>query len=355
MSARHKVAFILPNFSGGGAERVTLNLLRLIDRSRFAPRLLVLDPRGPFAEEVPKDVPVDALGIPRMSRAMPALVRRIRKLKPAVVFSTFTHINLPLLAARRCLGGPRVVAREANLPSLSLARMSWPAAYHAACRRFYPKADLMIATSNRMRDEFVQMGVPGDNIGLLYNPVDETRVRENATPVMRKPGPGVRFVAAGRLVHQKGFDRLLDTMVLMSADSHCTILGEGPERPALEEKLGRFGLAERIELPGFVANPAPFIAGADAFLLPSRFEGMPNAALEALALGVQVIATPEAGGIVEVKGVKTAATGKTFLDAVNCVEPAENRQLRNSILPSEFKMSSVAHRLSMLFDRVLCQ
>ena len=343
------IAFVLPSFAVGGAERVVLNLARLVDRSRFQPLILALDPRGGLLDDVPEDIKVVGLHRPRLRQALPALVAELRRLRPVVIFSTFTHINLLLLASRPFLRNARIVIREANMPSFNLARMPWPAAFRTACGWLYPSADAVIASSMRMRDEMIAMGIAPSKVHLLHNPVDEDRVRQSAQPVLRHEGKGVRYVAVGRLVRQKGFDRLLDAMAVMADDCHCIILGDGPERSALQEQMARLNLKTRVTFAGFVANPAPWIAGADAFLMPSRFEGMPNAALEAFALGTPVIATPEAGGISEVDGVIIAHAGAPFAAAMKAVAPRPSATLRASALPAAFRMDQVTHQLAELF------
>jgi glycosyltransferase involved in cell wall biosynthesis len=342
------VVFVLPSFGAGGAERVTLNLARLVDRQGFAPSLVVLDAQGPLAAQVPPETPVHALNRRRLREAIPALIACLRRLNPAVVISTFTYINLPLLAARPLLRRARIVIREANLPSYSLSRMPWPAASRRACRWLYPRADLVIASSRRMRDELCDMGVAPKNVIVMCNPVDEDRVRAAGQPVRRHPGDGRRFVAAARLVPQKGFDRLLDAMAALPADNHLTILGEGPERASLEQRIARLDLKSRVTLAGFVPDPAPWIAGADALLVPSRFEGMPNAALEALALGTPVIATPEAGGLSEIERVTIAQFDTEFIAAMSNARHDPPVAPRPSMLPSCFRMRDVAEQFNAM-------
>jgi glycosyltransferase involved in cell wall biosynthesis len=348
-----QIAFILPSFAGGGAERVVINLLRLVDRQLFSPALIVLDSRGPLADQVPDDVTVCTLGQWRMRKALPALVAALRRIRPAVVFSSFTHVNMPLLAVSPLLAGARLLVREANLPSANLPRMPWPWAFQKGYRWLYPKAHAVIASSARMREELCAMGVPSPTVCLLHNPVDEGALRSAAEPAIRHPGEGVRFVAAGRLSLQKGFDRLLEAMAALPVDSHCTILGEGPERTALEERISHLDLKGRVTLAGFIANPAPRIAGADAFVMPSRFEGMPNAALEALALGTPVMATPESGGIVEVEGIVVAEAGTAFVAAMKATKVDPVTAPRSSLLPPHFRIEAVAKGLNLLLARAV--
>lgn len=341
-----RVVFVLPSFAGGGAERVSLNLLKVVDRKYFRPELIVLDDSGPLAKDKPDDVAIHGLGAPRLRRAIPALVKVLRHIKPAVVFSTFTHMNLALIAARPLLNKTRIVVREANLPSLSFSRLPWPAGFSALSRALYPRADHVIASSMRMVEEFCTLGVSRNKIEILHNPVDLVRLRASAGSAPHGMSEIVQLVAVGRLVPQKGFDRLLHAMAELGGESQCTIIGDGPERLALEKQAAQQNLTSRVSFAGFVANPAPMIAAADALVMPSRFEGMPNAALEALALGTPVIATPEAGGIAEIASVTIAEVGEPLVAAMRAV----NRKAahRQSLLPDAYLMDNVAKQFNTL-------
>jgi glycosyltransferase involved in cell wall biosynthesis len=99
------------------------------------------------------------------------------------------------------------------------------------------------------------------------------------------------LVAVGRLAPQKGFDILIEALARLPEDVRLVILGEGPQRAALQQQASRLGVAERLDLPGYCADPQAEIAAADCFVLASRFEGSPNALVEALATGVPVVAT----------------------------------------------------------------
>ncbi|KAA5597148.1 glycosyltransferase [Blastochloris sulfoviridis] len=350
---RPVAAFVLPSFAGGGAERVTLNLLRLVDRTALRPMLVVLDPIGPLSAAVPDDVPVLGLGHRRLRTGLPRLIAALRDLRPHAVFSTFTYLNLPLLAARPLLRGARLVVREANMPSESLATLRFSTAFQAGCRWLYPGADCVVATSERMRAELRSMGVPAGRLCVLPNPVDVDNLRQAAVPPHRHPGPGLRLVAVGRLVPAKGFDRLIEATAQLPKDAHCTILGEGPERPRLMAAIAQLGLEQRVAMPGFVATPARWMAGADALVLPSRYEGMPNVALEALAVGTPVIATPEAGGIAEVSPVTIAPAGRQLVDAIKGLAAAPSpAAVRPCLLPQAFRLEAVRRQVNDLLSAV---
>jgi glycosyltransferase involved in cell wall biosynthesis len=353
-----RAAFILPSFAGGGAERVLLTFLRALDRTRYEPVIVAFDAAGPLVGLVPDDVTAHDLAQPRLRHAMPSLIRLLRRLDPAVIISTLGYVNLALLAARPLLPRRvRLIVREANLPAQSLSTVSHPGLMRAAYRLLYPGADAILCPSRAVADSLTRdFGVRARQLRLLYNPVDEAGVRVAAVTPRRAPGPGRRFVAAGRMTVQKGFDRLLDMMAEAPPDAHLTILGDGPDRPSLEARAARLGLAGRIDFAGFERSPWPRYAGADAFLLPSRWEGMPNAALEALACGTRVVGCPEAGGIGEIAtlaaagAVTIAPTGPAFVAALCAVTVDPPAALRPSLLPPQFQLATAARAFEAVLD-----
>lgn len=282
-------------------------------------------------------------------------------MKPDVVFSTFGYVNLALLGLRRYLPPQtRIIIREANLPSISLDRNRLGPVMRHAYRRFYPRADALVVTSTRMRGEFLQdFGLDAGRLHLIENPVDTGHIATARSPVQRHPGPGLRLVAAGRLTWQKGFDRLIGLVPELPADTHITILGDGPLRFDMVRQASELGVAERVGFAGFQKNPYPWFAGADAYLMPSRWEGMPNAALEALACGLPVIATPESGGIEDVRemasagSVSVAEMGPPFLAATRDLETWKIGDLpRPSLLPPSFEAAHSAGKLIKLLCAV---
>ena len=113
-------------------------------------------------------------------------------------------------------------------------------------------------------------------------------------------------------------------------------------------------------MPGFKINPWIHYAEADVFLMPSRWEGMPNAALEALACGTPVIATPESGALTEVAektpagAITIAPWGKSFASAISTViANNKNKALRGSLLPEEYELSKVIKHFETIVETIL--
>lgn len=115
---------------------------------------------------------------------------------------------------------------------------------------------------------------------------------DDVAPPRPMPADTRRLVAVGRLVPEKGFDLLIEAFATLN-DPAATlaIIGEGPDRARLERLIARHGVAARVTLPGYVANPRPWLDEARLAVLPSRYEGYPAALVEALAAGRPVVAT----------------------------------------------------------------
>ncbi|MEQ9490393.1 MAG: glycosyltransferase [Alphaproteobacteria bacterium] len=352
---RVTVDAVMPSFSVGGSERVMLSLLSGLDKCKFDIRLLVLNPTGPMQQAAVGIENVQLVGSPRLSSALPKLMKLVSSRKPDILFGSQAHVNLALSVLSWFVPKSSLVLREANMPSLCLREGHWPFWYKWAYRLLLPRADHVIATSGIMASEFINdFAVPESRVTILPNPVDVDTIREKAIPADRRDGAGRRFIAVGRLERQKGFDRLIDWMATTDSNDHLTIVGEGSQRPLLERKLSQCDYRDRISLAGMKQNPWSCVAGADAFLMSSRWEGLPNAVLEALAVGTPVIVTRESGGIHDIAdaapvgAVTIADTEADFVAAMKNVKPCTVPELRPTLLPEIYYGKNVSAAFEML-------
>jgi glycosyltransferase involved in cell wall biosynthesis len=291
---------LTPNLHGGGAERVLINLLRSFDRRRLAPRLVAADLAGPLVKQLPQDADVADLGVRRIRYVLPKLVGEINRSGPDVVLSAFERMNFALLMAKPFLRNrPRIVIREVNLPSRSLAEYggSRRRLYQALYRKLYPGADLIIAQSERMREEIMAFaGVGPDRVVTIHNPIDVAaigKLSDRPSPYAETGGAGCNVAAVGRLEFQKGFDLLIRAFRVFldrRPGSRLYLLGEGSLRAELSGLAASLGIGEFVHFVGFRDNPYPYIRHADLFVLPSRYEGFPNVLLEALACRANIVA-----------------------------------------------------------------
>jgi|GEM_PF-158769 len=359
-SPRIRFAGLLPSFSAGGAERVLVSLCAGLSSRDFETRLFVLSEDGKLTADMSEIGFVHTLGTGRLSQSVWTLWRMIRGFHRHVVFSSQAHLNIALLLMKPVLPGVKIVVREANMPSLCLDSGHWPRWYKLVYGAALRLADAVIASSHQMKQDIETVfNVPAERVVTLYNPVDEGGLRRRACSPLRSPGGGPRFVAVGRLVRQKGFERLIDWFGEAPKDAQLDIFGEGPDHAQLEARIAQRGLTDRVRMRGFCQDPAPQIAGADALLMASHWEGMPNVALEALALGVPVIATAQSGAIAEIQAkaspgaVTIASDGAAFIAGLQAVALDGSGALRPSLLPAVFAGETVAHDFAELIRRLV--
>lgn len=166
------------------------------------------------------------------------------------------------------------------------------------------KADLLVCVSRGIARGLTRdLSIPEKRLAVVANSVDVARVRRLAgeAPLQERSGRTVpAVVSVGRLAAEKGHDVLVrasSELVRRGVPHRIVVLGEGEERARLEELIAELGAT--VELRGHEANPFPWMASADLVCLPSRREGMPLVLLEALALGVPVLATECGDGCLE--------------------------------------------------------
>lgn len=307
-AARKRVLFLVPSLIGGGAQRVFSILLRHLDRSRFEPHIAMVQATGAYLEDIPADVVIHDLNISRVRYAAPAIVRLIRTLKPQAVLATLGHVNLTLMAIKPLLPkSAKLLIREAAVATAFLdLEVKHPAIWRWFYRHLYRRADKIVCLSDSMVEDMVQnFGLPRAKLARIYNPVDTEHVREFAEQ-QENPysGSGPHLVSVGRLCRQKGYDILLNAMpevLKQMPDATLSIVGEGPLELELKEQARNLLLNHIVRFTGFQQNPWAYVKHADLFVLPSRYEGMPNVVLEAFALGTPVVATDCPGAVRELQ------------------------------------------------------
>jgi glycosyltransferase involved in cell wall biosynthesis len=372
------VLLVVPSLEAGGAERVIVNLANGLARAGASPRVLVLerpDRAGLLADQLDGDVPLASLGHGRLRQAVPALLRHVRRQPPDVLVSTLVHVNLLLCASRRLLpDATTLVVREPiHAPDLLEGRST--RRRRRAQAWLYPRADLVLATSPAMVKDLREL--TGAAVELLDNPVDVDAIRAAAFTTLadRAAGdvaagtgsatvdvpraPGRRFVSVGRLTRQKGHGALLQHFATAAGPAdRLTIVGDGPLHDELVSLAAALGIADRVAL--VPTGPAHWrhVALADVLVLASEHEGMPNVVLEALALGVPVLAPSDLTVLHDlaavapegtVRLVPRAALGAAMAATVPRVDGRGG--LGTDLLPAAHRLGTVSSALLELIER----
>ncbi len=297
---------MLADLEPGGAQRVVLTVVRHLNRDVFEPHLAIIDKTGPMVQDIPGNVPIHGFKVGKVRYALPGLLGLCRSLRPDTVISTLPHLNLSLIAGKFLFPShTSLIVREANTPSLRLRHTGHPGAYRLLYRFLYPHADHVICNADYVkRDLERNFAIPPQKITVIPNPVDLERIERAKRNGHKGYSAKKRhLVAVGRLNYQKGFDFLLKAFHYIHQrvpDLHLTIVGEGPEEDSLRKMAEDLLITDSVTFAGYQANPYPFMAHADLFISPSRWEGLPNAVLEALACGTPVVAFDCPGGIREI-------------------------------------------------------
>lgn len=313
-----KVLLLLSSLHGGGAERVAVHLLNKLDPARYDVKMGLLRAAGPYLDQADQSrIVVAPDGEERFNydgpnsaqysvgkvlssavRAPLAIRRMIADTRPDVVMSFLKGTNLLAWLALMGMGRdrPKWIAREGN-NVVAVIDEETPNAFYAwlstaLTRRAYRRADAVLANSSDMASGLVRdLGLDPAKMRMINNPIDLAGI-ERATA---EPAPGVPnrpfILTAGRLEYQKAHDVLLRAYAASGIwRSHAlVILGKGSRLDALHRLASRLGVAEHVRFIGFAANPYAWMARADLFVLPSRWEGFPTAAAEAMACGTPLL------------------------------------------------------------------
>jgi len=294
---------ILVAFSGaGGVEHMMLNLCQGLAAYDIQVDLLAIvrkDWRMPVIDG--PNLRVIDLDTSHTHLAVPGVVRYLRRERPDVMMAVKDRAIRAAILARTLAGvDTRLVgnlhtnlsaALENKSPLLRWLRC-WP------MRWVYPGVERIIAVSEGVAEDILKItGLPREKVLAIPNPVigNDLLVKSRqstAHPWFTGNGPPI-IIGCGRLTQQKDFATLIRAFALVRARRECRliILGEGGLRPELEKRVVDLGLGTSVALPGFVANPYPYMAKASLFVLSSLWEGSPTVLTEALALGVPVVST----------------------------------------------------------------
>ena len=297
-----RIALVLPDLAAGGAERVMLSLAHEFTAKGHEVDLVIFKAQGQLLGNVPSgvrlvDLQASDLGLGKLGLALSA-VRRLRKWiraeKPDVLLSTVTGANIvALLAKAVARSSISVVVREAQSVSNVASKFRT-----LGMRLLYPGAHAVIGVSRTVSAELVHViRLSPTLVHEIPNPVDLEFLRNQSLFAVQHPWidapTGPLIVAVGRLVAAKDYPTLLRAFAHLPSKlrAKLIILGEGPERDHLESLALELKIQDHFQLAGFDANPWRWMARADLYVLSSKSEGNPNALLEALALGLPVVAT----------------------------------------------------------------
>lgn len=296
------IAFGITDLDVGGAERTLVELVTRLDPARWSVEVVCLQPAGVLAEELrTRGIAVHSLNLrsPKdLPRALWQWRQRLRQQKPLVLQTFLYHANILGRLAGKAAGVSHIVSGIRVAERRSQARLwidRWTQS--AVCCH--------VCVSEGVRLFSIDAGLDPNKCIVIPNGVNVERI-EQAEPVAegrlenvlgQSRNGSVVLLFVGRLDPQKGLLDLLQAVHRLRdrpsvfEKLHLILIGDGPQKPAIEETITRMELHQHVHLAGWQPDVASWLHVADGLVLPSHWEGMPNAILEAMAAGLPVIGT----------------------------------------------------------------
>lgn len=286
-----RVTIVSGSLSGGGAERVVIDLCCYLRDTGREVTLLTLTGDDPDAYKAPDGVLRKRLEVRRVPPSLihrtwylfgriVAVRRQLVAFQPDVVVSFIDRVNMLTLVSLFGTGIPVIVSERVHPGHNPIARI-----WILARRLIYPLAKA-VTVQTRDGAEWIKRYMWVKHSVVTPNAVRFSHDLEHSTNVAAVSVDRPFVLAIGRLTEQKGFDLLLEAFCrsgLVQAGWRLVILGEGPARPALEQQAAALGMTDAVALPGFT-EVGQWLRQADIFVLSSRYEGFPNVLVEAMQM-----------------------------------------------------------------------
>ena len=290
-----KILFFLMNGTGG-AERVTITISNFFDKREYDIKYVLVQ-RGDsrILQFMKPEIPIIKIPSKRIYFSSIPIYRLLKKERPDVVFCASPAINARLIMAAKLAGNIRVIIRNSNMFDFERKDVQW------LMKLTYKWADKIILQQDQMREDLhckIQ-NLPREKTITLYNPIDVEHINEGIKVANPYPinDTSVNYLWVARFAHEKGQDLLVRAFVIVhgrNPKTHLWLVGHNDTdvrytgevmSMVKENNLGDF-----IHFVGHDSNPYRWMKYCDCFVLPSRFEGLPNALIEAMYLGRPVVA-----------------------------------------------------------------
>ena len=308
---KRSVLFVIESLAGGGAEKVLSVLVKYFNYEKYEVTVCPIVDTGVYCEEVKKYVNHYTPIISFHGNLLSQLWNRVKyKLIYSIlpvrwVYKFFIPQGNDVEIAF-CEGFLTRLLSHADLKSKKIAWIHtdlidnpWPVELGVYKnieeeKIAYSSYDKIVCVSQTAKESFCKLYGNKERTITIYNPIDVDDIRQKAGEKINRNNQTIHLISVGRLVPQKGYDRLLNAVKRLHEEGYSfklTILGEGTERNLLEEFISSNDMHSYVSLPGFVDNPYHEIAVSDIFVCSSRAEGFSLVIAEAMVLGIPVIST----------------------------------------------------------------
>ena len=298
---KKKVLIILNDLSGGGAERIFVNIANEFVAHGIQTDFLLGKKKGVYFDILRPDIKVIELNATSLYQYVRKLRVFLKKNDYTHIFTASDYVSVALVMAKRKLKfTAKVIATlHYNLPyQLSILPFATRTWMRYLNRSWISKADAIVAVSKGVADGYSGVAkAAAKKVQVIYNPVFDDSIfdrgKEPVTDTFFDRGK-TTLITVGRMETQKNHKLMVDAFALLAAkrtDLQLLLIGRGSLEQSVREQIKQHNLEERFILTGFRQNPFAYIAKSDLFVLSSSYEGLPTVIIESLALGVNVVST----------------------------------------------------------------
>lgn len=297
-----KVFFILPTLGGGGAERVALHLLNNISTDMFDLTVVVIyKNRGDYLKDLREEVKRIFLDKVKIRYSIFSLYKILKRENPDFVVNfSFELMILMGVSIIPFFKNIYFINRQINI----LSTQNFSKIEKILLKIAYKNFNKIITQSKDMTDDLLKnIDISKEKIMEINNPVNLKEIEKlsKETINLEITKRNKNLLCVGRLSHQKGFDLIIEAISFLKDKTiKLYILGDGEEKNKLLDLIKKLGLSDQVFLLGRKSNPYSYMKNADLFILSSRYEGFPNALLEAGACGLYSICNNCLGGVNEI-------------------------------------------------------
>ena len=298
---QNRFTFYTDWLGDGGVGRMRLNLFKEMLSCNLEIDLLVGRTTGPYVQKVDPKVRIIPLGTTNAITSLPKLCRYLRSSRPLALVSDSVRLNVGALRARWLARVGTRILTSVHLPLSRKIRLRPSSKQKKELRtiqKYFPLNHRIIAVSDGVaRDMVNNLGLPEPKIQVIYNPVVTPQLNEESMGNVDHPWFSATdvpvVISVGRLDAQKDFPTLFKAFALFRkhVEARLVILGIGKERSNLQRLADQLDIREVVDLPGFMTNPYKYMAKARLFVMSSIWEGFGNVLVEAMAVGLPVVAT----------------------------------------------------------------
>lgn len=300
-----KLCIVTPTLSGGGAERIAVNLANQYTKNGINTTLITLRSEGPYRKQINSDVKFIDLKAKRVRYSLAAIYKEIRSQQPTHIISVLRDGNIILGLALFFNRKPKLIFREANTMDAVTRQNALKRAISLIRLRFsYSRANKIIANSPDTKKDLVKLRIAdAKKTQVIPNPVLPVGYRELAKELVSDDWLNDENLKValnvGRLHEQKDQKFLIKSFINLVAENNrlrLIVLGDGDEKDNLQKIIDEHHLNNFVKIVPFQDNPWPYYKNADVFVLTSQWEGFGNVIVEALACGTPVVSTNCPGG-----------------------------------------------------------